>query len=72
MMSSRDDDRPAGLASIPVAAEFLSLSRNKLYQLINSGAVPSKRFGRSVRIPWQWLHQQAQIDCVDGESTRPD
>lgn len=51
-----------GLSSIPDAAEFLSISRGKLYQLINSGDIPSKRFGKSVRIPWAWLHAQAAID----------
>ncbi|MCX7399975.1 MAG: helix-turn-helix domain-containing protein [Planctomycetales bacterium] len=48
-----------GLAAVPVAAKFLSVSANHLYQLINAGEVPSKRFGRSVRIPWEWLHAQA-------------
>lgn len=51
-----------GLCSIPKAAEFLSISRAKLYQLINSGEVPSRRFGKSVRVPWQWLHAQAAVD----------
>ena len=68
MVTGKDDGRPAGLASITAAAEFLSLSRNKLYQLVNSGEVPSRRFGRSVRIPWQWLHQQARIDNGDDDT----
>ena len=68
MVTGKDDGRPAGLASITVAAEFLSLSRNKLYQLVNSGEVPSRRFGRSVRSPWQWLHQQAKIDNGDDDT----
>jgi excisionase family DNA binding protein len=50
-----------GLASIPAAAEFLSLSRGKTYQMINAGQIPSKRFGKSVRIPWSWLLQQAAV-----------
>ncbi len=50
-----------GLASIPVAAKFLSVSRGKMYQMINSGAAPSKRYGKSVRIPWKWLHEQAGV-----------
>ena len=50
-----------GLSSIPDAAGFLSMSRGKLYQLINAGEIPSKRFGKSVRIPWAWLHAQAEV-----------
>ena len=61
----RDDRQTAGLASIPVAAAYLSLSKNKLYQLVNSGEVPSKRFGRAVRIPWKWLHEQARVEGDD-------
>ncbi len=68
MVSGKDDGRPSGLASITAAAEFLSLSRNKLYQLVNSGEVPSRKFGRSVRIPWQWLYQQAKIDNGDEDT----
>jgi excisionase family DNA binding protein len=50
-----------GLASITDAAAFLAVSRGKLYQMIHAGECPSKRFGRSVRIPWQWLHDQASM-----------
>ena len=62
MVIAANGGQPVGLASIAEAAEYLSLSRNKLYQLINSGDVPSKRFGRSVRIPWEWLLQQAKVE----------
>lgn len=51
-----------GLASIKEAAEYLALSPGKLYLMINSGQCPVKRFGRSVRVPWQWLHDQASAD----------
>jgi excisionase family DNA binding protein len=50
-----------GLASIPDAAKFLSISRGKMYAMLNAGECPSKRFGKSVRIPWQWLLEQAEI-----------
>ena len=68
MVSGKEDDRPAGLASIPVAAKFLSLSRNKLYQLVDSGEVPSRRFGRAVRIPWVWLLKQASVENGDDDT----
>ena len=60
-----------GLCSIPDAAEFLSVSRGKVYSMLNAGHCPSKRFGKSVRIPWQWLLQQAEVaDSNDGEVSR--
>lgn len=59
---------PNGLAAIPVAAEFLSISRGKIYQMINSGECPSKRFGKSVRVPWVWLLAQAEVKEDGSES----
>ena len=59
-----------GLASIPEAAAFISVSRGKMYAMINAGECPSKRFGKSVRIPWQWLHAQADISSDEGEVSR--
>ena len=50
-----------GLCSIPQAAEFLSVSRGKMYAMLHAGECPSKRFGKSVRIPWAWLLKQAEI-----------
>jgi len=47
----------------------LSLSRNKVYLDIQNGLIPSKRFGKSVRVPWAWLLAQAACD-VDGEVSR--
>ena len=55
-----------GLASIPAAAAFLSVSRSKLYSMMNAGQCPSRRFGKSVRIPWVWLIQQASVDADHG------
>jgi excisionase family DNA binding protein len=56
------DPRPQqGLAGVPAAAAYLSVSRGKVYAMINAGECPSKRFGKSVRIPWAWLHAQAEI-----------
>jgi excisionase family DNA binding protein len=54
-----------GLCSIPDAAEFLSVSRGKVYKMMSDGDCPSKRFGKSVRIPWVWLLKQAEVDGSD-------
>jgi len=55
-----------GLASIPAAAAFLSVSRSKIYSMMNAGECPSRRFGKSVRIPWVWLIQLASVDADHG------
>lgn len=59
-----------GLCSIPKAAEYLSISRGKMYAMINAGECPSKRFGKSVRVPWAWLHAQAAVASDEGEVAR--
>ena len=40
-----------GLLTINEAAAFLAVSRSKLYMMMNDGALPSVRLGRSRRIP---------------------
>ncbi len=54
--------KKTGLATVVEASDFLSLSKNKVYQGIQSGEIPVKRFGKSVRIPWAWLHEQAACE----------
>lgn len=60
-----DEVRQQGLAAIPTAANFLSVSLGKMYAMANTGECPSKRFGKSVRIPWAWLYAQAEVQSVD-------
>jgi len=54
-----------GFATVGEAAEFLALSRAMIRKLIGSRLIPARRFGRSVRIPWSWLHGQTQRQRVD-------
>jgi excisionase family DNA binding protein len=49
-----------GFASVAEAAAFMSLGKTTLYRLIDDGVVDARRFGRTVRIPWSWLHDQAK------------
>jgi excisionase family DNA binding protein len=46
------------------AAEVIGLGRSKTYQLISSGAIPSVRIGKSVRVPVAalrtWIEKQIQ------------
>lgn len=62
--------RQQGLCSIPEAAAYISVSRGKMYAMINAGECPSKRFGKSVRIPWAWLHAQAEVKSEECEVSR--
>jgi excisionase family DNA binding protein len=54
----RPDPRRDGFASAEEAGRFLNLSRAMITKLTQSGSMPSKRFGRSLRIPWNWLLDQ--------------
>lgn len=42
---------PRLLLTVPEAAETLSISRSKLYELLNSGVIASVRIDGSRRIP---------------------
>lgn len=33
------------------AVRYLDISRSTLYELVRVGAIPSRRFGRTIRIP---------------------
>lgn len=51
-------DRP-GLATPAEAARFLKLSRSMIFRLIAQQEIPTRRYGRAVRIPWNWLRNQS-------------
>lgn len=53
-----DDGYPlAGLASVREVANASALSVGAIYLMINSGELESRRFGRSVRVPWQAVRE---------------
>ena len=51
------------LLNIPQVAKMLSLSRTKVYELIETEGLPVMRFGRAVRVSLtalqQWLDQRS-------------
>jgi excisionase family DNA binding protein len=48
-----------GFATPVEAAKFLRLSKAMVHKLIGEGKMPACRYGRAVRIPWNWLRAQA-------------
>ncbi len=48
-----------GLATIPDAMRYLSLSQSTIYKLISEGKIPVVKIGRNVRIPWAHLEHVA-------------
>lgn len=50
------------LLTVAEAREVLNIGRSKMYELLNTGVIPSVRLGRSLRVPivalQQWLDKQ--------------
>ena len=56
-----------GLQRITDAAKFLGISRSLVYRLIDSGALPTVRIGRSRRIPIRAVREFAATCMVRAE-----
>jgi excisionase family DNA binding protein len=60
------------LLRVNEAADALSLGRSKAYELVRSGALPSVRVGRSLRIPVAaletWINERAAVGANDNGS----
>jgi excisionase family DNA binding protein len=54
-----------GFASIKQAEGYLSISRAKLYGLMDDGSLRYAKFGKSRRIPWAALKEYA-ARCLVG------
>jgi len=57
MASVADERRPttldaAGLQPVRAVAEFLAISRSKVYQLMETGELPYVKLGKSRRVRW--------------------
>jgi excisionase family DNA binding protein len=57
-----------GLQRISETARFLGVSRSLVYRLINSGALPTVRIGRSRRIPILAVRELAASNLVCASS----
>lgn len=47
----------AVLLRVSEVAELLSVSRSHVYRLIESGEIPVRRLGRTVRVERSWVEQ---------------
>jgi excisionase family DNA binding protein len=56
-MDKHSSDDNHLLVPVARAAEMLSISRSKAYQLISEGILPAVRVGSSIRIPLKWLEE---------------
>jgi excisionase family DNA binding protein len=59
------DPRREGFASAEEASRFLGLSRAMITKLTATNAMPHRRYGRAVRIPWAWL--LSEVEKTGGE-----
>ena len=53
-----------GLQAVDEAADFLGLSRSKLYQLMDQGHLPYVKIGKSRRVPRKALVELAARSLV--------
>lgn len=63
----RTSDYP-DMMTVPEMAAFLRISKPTAYGLINSGTVPSARFGRQIRVYKQDLIDLCHSSQPDGDS----
>lgn len=47
-----------GLATVREVVAATSLSRSKIYAMIDAGEIPVRHFGRSIRVPWSCVRAQ--------------
>jgi excisionase family DNA binding protein len=57
--------------TVAEAASLLSMSRSRLYELIQSGAIESVKFGRSRRITQEQMHRFLQDHAVESLRAPP-
>lgn len=58
----------SGLARPEEVAIAWGVSRSLVYQMITSGKIQSKRFGRARRIPWSAVRELISCDTPDDSS----
>jgi excisionase family DNA binding protein len=54
----------AGLRPVQAVAQFLAISRSKVYQLMDSGDLPYVKLGKSRRVRWTDVLQLVEDNTV--------
>jgi excisionase family DNA binding protein len=49
-----------GYATVPEVADFLGLSRGKIYSLMDAGEIVFAKFGTARRVPWRAVKEYAE------------
>ena len=58
------------LLRVEEAAKMLQIGRNKVYELVAAGEIPSLRIGRQLRIPTEGLREWIRRQAVGAERAR--
>jgi excisionase family DNA binding protein len=71
-MSAKSQPQPTAtddkcLQSVPAVAKFLSLSRSKVYKLMDDGELPFVKLGKSRRIRWADVLKLVERNLVGAE-----
>jgi excisionase family DNA binding protein len=73
-MIEKNHERPTIeplLVRVEDAARILSLSRSTIYEMMDSGELPSVRRGAARRIPMAALRAWVELQVVHGTSSNP-
>jgi len=54
----------SGLKTVSVVARYLSISRWKLYRMMNDGSLPYVKLNKSRRIPWDAVLRLIEANTV--------
>ena len=59
IQTSTQNRNPKIMLSLRETGAALGLGASLTYKLVQAGEIPSKRFGRTIRIPRAWVEAQA-------------
>lgn len=62
MRQAESQNVDAKLLRVSEVARLLSVSRSHVYRLIETGEIPAKRLGRTVRVERSWVDRLIQRD----------
>jgi excisionase family DNA binding protein len=60
------DDLTCSLQQVSAVSKFLSISRSKVYAMMDAGQLPYVKLGKSRRIRWEHVLQLVEQNTVGG------